>query len=91
MEINTDKLYLVQNKEGGTALHMQHSETMQKYYRNWGVGPKKNIRIQTRFKELLLAKDKYGIIAWHWAAEIGSLKPLDILCSLAKEAELNLN
>jgi len=44
---------------------MQHSETMQKYYRNWGVGPKKNIRIQTRFKELLLAKDKYGIIAWH--------------------------
>jgi hypothetical protein len=40
---------------------------------------------------LLLAKDKYGIIVWHRAAEIGSLKPLVMLCSLAKEAEINLD
>jgi hypothetical protein len=40
---------------------------------------------------LLLAKYKYGIIAWHQAAEIDSLKPLEILCSLGKKAELNLD
>jgi len=36
-----------------------------------------------RVEKLLLAKDKYGIMAWHWTGEIGSLKPLEILCSLA--------
>jgi hypothetical protein len=64
-----------------------HAELLQKL-RFW---PKKRNRIQTRYKKLLLAKDKYGIIRWHQAAEIGSLKPLEILCSLANEAELNLD
>jgi len=40
---------------------------------------------------LLLSKDKYGIISWHRAGEIGSFKPLEILCTLAKEVDLNLD
>ena len=40
-------------------------------------------------KNLFLAKDKYECIAWHRAAEEGSLEALETLWSWAKEAELN--
>ena len=43
-----------------------------------------------RVKKLLLVKYKFGIIAWHRAAEMGSLKTLEILRRLAMEAELFL-
>ena len=43
-----------------------------------------------RVKKLLLAKYKYGIIAWHRAAQMGSLKTIEILHRLAKEAEIIL-
>jgi hypothetical protein len=55
----------------------------------WGLG--RRITTESKgVKKLLLAKDKYGIIAWHQAAELGSLKQVEILCSLGKGVELNL-
>jgi ankyrin repeat protein len=40
-------------------------------------------------KILFLAKDNYGFIAWHYAAEEGSLQALETLWSWGKEVELN--
>jgi len=40
-------------------------------------------------KNLFLAKDKYGRIAWHRAALNGSLEAMETLRSWVKEAELN--
>jgi hypothetical protein len=37
--------------------------------------------------KLLLAKDQYGYITWHRAAEIGCIDSLEEIWSLAKEAE----
>ena len=40
-------------------------------------------------KNLFLAKNKYGLTAWHQAALNGSLKSMQTLRSLVKDAELN--
>ena len=42
-------------------------------------------------KKLLLARYQYGYIAWHRAAESGSLETLEILWSWAKEVGLNMD
>jgi len=42
-------------------------------------------------KKLFLAKDNDGYIAWHRAAQFGSLEALKLLWTLAKELELDTN
>jgi ankyrin repeat protein len=41
--------------------------------------------------KLLLATDKYGYIAWHQAAERGSLQAIETLWIWAKEVGLNMD
>jgi ankyrin repeat protein len=41
--------------------------------------------------EFLLTKDKYGYIAWHWAAVKGSLEALQSLWIWAKEVAIDPN
>jgi len=41
--------------------------------------------------KLFVAKDKYGNMAWHTAAQRGSVKTLETLWSWAKEMKLNTN
>ena len=40
-------------------------------------------------KKLLLVRDQYGCIAWHQAAETGSLEALEILWIWAKKVRLS--
>jgi hypothetical protein len=42
-------------------------------------------------KKLFLAKNKYGCIAWHQAAQYGILRALETLWSWSKAAEINTN
>ena len=90
VELNTAELLLVQTGNGFNSFKLaaqkDHLEVLQ---RIWDLDEEMQMNSSELSNNLLPDKDKYGYMAWHLAAVLGSLKALELLWSWAKEAGLN--